>query len=69
MLTYLTYFFAYFVHINAYECKGEILMGSLHIFACFCIFCAYYAYLNLLIIAYLSIWNLDPVDKFSCFGI
>ena len=38
MLTYFAIFFAYFVHRNAYECIGEILMGSLHIFAYFCIF-------------------------------
>ena len=34
-------FFAYFVHIHAYKCIGEIHMGSLHIFAYLCIFCTY----------------------------
>ena len=49
---HILHIFAYFVHINAYECIGEILMGSLHIFA---YFVHIYAYLNLHIMAYLSL--------------
>ena len=41
LLTFLACIFAYFIHMNAYECIGEILMGSLHIFAYLCIFCAF----------------------------
>ena len=55
MPSLILHIFAYFVHINAYECKGEILMGSLHLYASLCIFMHLYAYLKLHISAYLSL--------------
>ena len=52
---HILHIFAYFVHINAYECIGEILMGSLHILHICGYFVHIYAYLNLHIMAYLSL--------------
>ena len=41
MLTYLPCFCIQ-MHINAYKCTGDILMGLLHIL---CIFCAYFVHI------------------------
>ena len=56
---HILHIIVYFLHISAYECTGEILMGSLHIFTFMCIFpsqvCAKNAYFNLHIMVYLPL--------------
>ena len=58
----ILHIFAYFVHVNAYECIGEMLMGSLNIFAYLCIFCAFlfifkFAYNGIFILMHIPAYN------------